>query len=333
MIPRGTILTGPALALFALACSAPSKEVHAGFVDAPEALVAAQVAGRVEAVLVREGDRVKKGQLLARLDARERAAMLAQARAGLAQAEEAEREAGANLRAARPGVTGAGADVARAEATLAEAQADFDRTEALARGEAASTQQLDSARARLREARAAVESLAAGQATALGRVGSQSAAAASARARVAVAQAAVALAEVQLSQAEVSCPFDGLVVARDLEEGEWAAPGTPVVTVEDTGRRWVRVDVGEAELSGLRPGAEARVTLFALPGQSFTGQVIEVGAEGDFALDRDVKRGRPDLRTFRVRVAIPGAGDDVRPGMAAEVRLASPKSGTPGAGR
>ena len=138
---------------------------------------------------------------------------------------------------------------------------------------------------------------------------------------MAVAQAAVALAEVQLSQAEVTCPFDGLVVTRDVEEGEWVAPGTPIVTVEDTSRRWVRVDVGEAELGALRIGADAQVTLTALPGRTFHSRVTEIGAEGDFALNRDVKRGRPDLRTFRVRLALTDASDDVRPGMAAEVSL------------
>jgi multidrug resistance efflux pump len=327
---RPTPLLALACALGVLACSARPPQAHAGFVDAPLALVAAQVAGKVDAVLVREGDRVRKGQVLARLDARERAAVLAQARAALAQAEEAQREAAANLQAARPGVTGAGAEVARAQATLAQAQAELDRTEALARGDAASVQQLDSARARRAEAQAAVEALAAGRATAEGRVGSQFAAAASARARVAVARAAVDLAEVQLSQAEVTSPFDGLVVSRVLEEGEWAAPGTPVVTVEETGRRWVRVDVGEAELAGLAPGSPAQVTLAALPGRILHGRVAEVGAEGDFALNRDVKRGRPDLRTFRVRVALEDAGDEVRPGMAAEVRLAT---AGPGAGR
>jgi multidrug resistance efflux pump len=86
----------------------------------------------------------------------------------------------------------------------------------------------------------------------------------------------------------------------------------------------VRLDVGEGELAGLRPGATATATLVALPGRQFRGKVAEVGAEGDFALNRDVKRGRPDLRTFRVRVALEDAGEDVRPGMTAEVRLAEP---------
>jgi len=318
----------PALAPVALllACRGGGPVPHTGFLDAPQAQVAAQVAGRVEAVLVREGDLVKKGQVLARLDAREREAVLSQAQAGLSQAHQALAEAEANLRATRPGVAGAGAEAARARATLDEAQANFTRIEALAHGDAASSQQLDAARARLGEARAALDALTAGQATALGRVGAQEAAATSARARVAVAETAVRLAEVQLAQAQVLAPFDGLVVTRDLEEGEWAAPGTPVVTVEDRGRTWVRLDVGEEELSGLRPGAAAEVTLTALPGRIFHGRIIEVGAEGDFALNRDVKRGRPDLRTFRVRVALSDGGDpgpDLRPGMTAEVRLAA----------
>jgi HlyD family secretion protein len=317
-----------AAATLACACRAGGPVPHAGFVDAAQAEVAAQVAGRVDAVLVREGDHVKKGQVLARIDSREREALLEQAQAGLAQARQALGEAEANLRASRPGVTGAGADIARAQATLDEAEANFTRIQALAVGDSASSQDLDAARARLGEARAALQSLSAGKATAEGRVGAQLAAATSARARVGVAQAAVHLAEVQLEQDQVLCPFEGVVVNRDLEEGEWAAPGTPVVTVESTERRWVRLDVGEGELAGLRPGAEARVTLAALPGRSFPGRVIEVGAQGDFAVNRDVKRGRPDLRTFRVRVALDGAGDELRPGMTAEVTLAAPAPGT-----
>jgi len=314
-----------ALAATALACACRpgAPGTHAGFVDAPQAQVASQVAGRVDAILVREGDRVKKGQVLARLDSSEREALLRQAQAGLAQAQAALREADANLRAVQPGVTGAGADIARAQATLDEAEASFNRTQELARGEAASSQDLDTARARLMEARAALQSLTAGKSTAMGRVGVQLAAAASARARVDVAQAAVRLAEVQLAQDQVLCPFDGLVVNRNLEEGEWAAPGTPVVTVENTERRWVRLDVGEGELAGLKPGAEAKVTVAALPGRTLRGRVAEVGAEGDFALNRDVKRGRPDLRTFRVRVVLEDGGDEVRPGMTAEVSLSS----------
>lgn len=312
-------------------CRAGDPSAHAGFVDAPQAQVAAQVAGRLAEVRVHDGERVRQGQVLARLDARERDAILEQAQANLGQARQALAEAEANLRAAQPGVTGAGADLSRAEATLEEAEANYQRTQALARGDAASARELDAARARLMEARATLQSITAGKTTAERRVGAQAAALASTRARVDVAQAAVHLAEVQRAQAEITAPFDGLVVSRNLEEGEWAVPGTPVVTVEDTARRWVRLDVGEGELGGLAIGREAAVTLAALPGRTFHGRIQEIGVEGDFAVNRDVKRGRPDLRTFRVRVQLADATDDVRPGMTAEVRLAPGGAGAPGA--
>src|SRR5512133_3799196 len=214
-----------ALALFALAaCASKEPSQLAGFLDAPVAAVAAQVAGRVDAIAVREGDAVKKGQLLAQLDARDREAAVAQARANLQQARELLREAEANLGAAVPTVPGAAAEISRAQATLDEAQQNFDRTEQLVRGDVATPQQLDSARARLLESRAALESLTASKRVVRAKVGAAMAAVSNARATVAVAEAAVQVAEAQLAQARVLCPFDGLVVNRDLEEGEWAAP-------------------------------------------------------------------------------------------------------------
>jgi multidrug resistance efflux pump len=313
-------IAGPAVALLA-GCSATGPTPFAGFVDAPVAAVAAQVAGRVEAIPVREGDRVQKGQLLAALDAREREAQLAQARAAEAQAREALKEPEANLGAVLAAERGAGSDVARAQATLDEAQLNFDRTRKLANDGAVSPQQLDAAQARLLEARAGWQSLTAARASAQGRVAAATAAISSARAASRTAEAAVRLAEVQLAQSQVLCPFDGIVVSRDLEEGEWAAPGTPVVTVEDRTRLWVRLDIEETSLGAVRLGDPAVVAVVALPGRTLRGRVSEVGAEGDFALNRDVKRGRPDIRTFRVRVALEEAGEELRPGMTAEVTL------------
>lgn len=305
-------------------CVAKEPPQFAGFLDAPVAAVAAQVAGRVEAIPVREGDTVKKGQLLAQLDARDRVAQLAQARASLELTRQSLKEAEANLRAALPTIGGAGADIARAQATLDEAEQNFARTQELARGGAATAQQLDSARARLLEGRAALQSLTASKASVRGKVAAAMAAVSNARAAVGVSEASVEVSEVQLAQARVLCPFDGLVVNRDLEEGEWAAPGTPVVTVENHERLWVRLDVEETRLGGLQLGQEVQVRVVAVPGRTFRGHVVEFGAEADFAVNRDVKRGRPDIRTFRVRVAMDERSSELRPGMTAEVSLGAP---------
>ena len=312
-----------ALALAAGGCSERSPLPYAGFLDAHVADVASQVAGRVDTVSVREGDVVKKGQVLAQLDSRERQASVGQAQASLDQAREALKEAEANLGATYPTVTGAGADIAQAQASRDEAEIDFNRTKRLVESGSETDADLVSARARLLEAKAHLESLTATRAAVVGHVSAAQAAVASSRAAVGTAEAALDVARVQLAEAQVLAPFDGLVVQRNLEPGEWAAPGTPVVTVEDLSQLWVRLDIEETKLGELKLGQAAEVTVLADPSKVYRGHVIEIGAEGDFAVNRDVKRGRPDIRTFLVRVAIDDAASSLRPGMTSEVSISS----------
>jgi multidrug resistance efflux pump len=325
-----------ALALYAtaaaVACSRRSAEWRAGFVDAPVAAVASQTTGRVESIVVREGARVTTGQLLAQIDARERQAAVAEADANLERARESLAEAQQNLRAAQPEARGASADAAKAAAALDEAAIEFGRTERLVRSGSLAPAELDAARSRLDQARAALDSAQATHSGTGGRIGAAAASVANARWAVRSSQAQLDLARVQLAQSQVLAPFAGVVVERDVEEGEWAAPGTPIVTVEDLERAWVRLDVGEKDFAGLHLGQPADVSVLALPGRTLHGRVTEVGAQGDFAINRDVKRGTPDLRTFLVRVALDDP-TDVLPGMSAEVRLlpspAAPAGATP----
>jgi multidrug resistance efflux pump len=310
--------------LLGLSCRPGAPLPYAGFLDAPVAAVAAQVAGRVEVIAVREGDMVKKDQLLAQLDAREKQAAVNQAQANLDQAKEALKEAQANLGAAVPTVRGAGADIAQARATLDEAQSNFSRTERLVKSGSEADADLVSARARMLEAKAHLDSLTATRAATAGRLTASEAAVGDARAAVNTAEAALDVANVQLAEADVRSPFDGLVVQRNLEPGEWVAPGTPVVTVEDVSQVWARLDIEETKLEGLQLGQTANVRVLAEPNKLYAGHVAEIGAEGDFAVNRDVKRGRPDLRTFRVRVAIHEPAPSLRPGMTAEVSLPTP---------
>lgn len=312
-----------------LACARTEPLPHSGFVDEPVAVVATQTSGQVASVRVREGDRVHQGELLAQIESSARQAAVEVARANVVRARQALKEARANLRAATPAVRGAGADIERAQATLDEAQRNYDRTESLVRSEAETQAALDAARARLLEARAAVESMRAAKAQSQGRVSVSFAAVDNAEAAVHGAEAELALAQAELEQTRVLCPFDGLVVSRNLQPGEWAAPGTPIVTIEDTAHPWVRLDVQETDFRGLHIGRSASIRVLALGDRWLPGRVVQVGAEGDFALDRDVKRGRPDVRTFLVRVAFDRPPVDLRPGMTAEVRLEARREPAP----
>lgn len=123
----------------------------------------------------------------------------------------------------------------------------------------------------------------------------------------------------QLRDTKILAPVDGVIVSKALEVGEWVTPGTPILTVDDLSTIWARVDVEETDLGSLYIGKPARVRLPTNPPLEFSGRVIAIGQEGQFATEHDVRRGRQDIRTFYVKVQVLQGGGDLKPGMTAEV--------------
>lgn len=155
------------------------------------------------------------------------------------------------------------------------------------------------------------------------------------RATVTAAKANVQLYADQMHDTVITSPITGVVVSKALEVGEWVTPGTPILTIDDLSTIWARADVPETDLGGIGVGDSARVALTTRPPQTYTGRVMAIGQEGQFATERDVRRGRQDIRTFYVKVRVLQAGADVKPGMTAEVsflrRNGSPTGGNSGA--
>jgi RND family efflux transporter MFP subunit len=125
----------------------------------------------------------------------------------------------------------------------------------------------------------------------------------------------------QLRDTQILAPIDGVVVNKALEVGEWVTPGTPVITVDDLSTMWARVDVQETDLAAIHVGQAAQVFLPGKPPTAFSGRVMAIGQEGQFATERDVQRGRQDIRTFYVKIRVLQAGDSLKPGMTAQVAL------------
>ncbi|MFZ0659866.1 MAG: efflux RND transporter periplasmic adaptor subunit [Candidatus Binataceae bacterium] len=123
----------------------------------------------------------------------------------------------------------------------------------------------------------------------------------------------------QLRDTKILAPVDGVIVSKALEVGEWVTPGTPILTVDDLSTIWARVDVEETDLGSLYIGKPARVRLPTNPPLEFSGRIIAIGQEGQFATEHDVRRGRQDIRTFYVKVQVLQGGGDLKPGMTAEV--------------
>jgi RND family efflux transporter MFP subunit len=201
--------------------------------------------------------------------------------------------------------------LAKAEADLAQAHADLDnakralaRTRQLFADNVVSVEARDDAATRVDVARAAVAS----------------------------AEAQVGYYRDQLRDTEIRSPIDGRVVYKALQVGEWVTPGTPILTVDDLSNIWARVDVQETELAALHVGDPARITLPGRPPVELPGRIMAIGQEGGFATERDVRRGRQDIRTFAVKVRLEGDSAAAKPGMTAEVVFHRAERGEDGSG-
>jgi RND family efflux transporter MFP subunit len=186
------------------------------------------------------------------------------------------------------------ADLEHYKATLDDAQRTASRDTKLASLGIISTQQNDDAFSKLSEARADVTS----------------------------GEANVQYYKDLLKDTEIRSPIDGVVVNKALEVGEWVTPGTPILTVDDLSTIWARVDVQETDLAPIRVGEPATVTIPGFRPGYFSGSVMSIGQEGEFATEHDVRRGRQDIRTFYVKVRVLQSEGLLKPGMTAEVEFA-----------
>ncbi|MBA4072654.1 MAG: ABC transporter substrate-binding protein [Gemmatimonas sp.] len=291
-----------------------------GTVEATEASLGFQAAGRIERIRVNEGDRVKAGDTLAWLDRTELDARRAQARAQVnaAEAALAEMERGARseeLAQARE------AD-STAAARLADAQRDLARAQQLFRGGAASQEAFDKARFAAEVARSQREQAA--QQLQLVQAGPRAERIAAQRAMVQSAQALLRQVGAQLANAVVVAPFDGMVTVRQRQPGEIVAPGAPVVTVANFDDRWVRIYIAENRLGAVSIGEAATITTDTYRDRTYAGAVSFIASEAEFT-PRNVQTTEERVKlVYAVKVRITGDTTlALKPGMPADVKLGS----------
>ncbi|HOH31030.1 MAG TPA: efflux RND transporter periplasmic adaptor subunit, partial [Candidatus Hydrogenedentes bacterium] len=103
-----------------------------------------------------------------------------------------------------------------------------------------------------------------------------------ARAKLAAAGAAVSHAKQQLDYTELKAPFNGIILSKSAEPGEYLSPGAPVVTLGDLGNPWLRAYVSETDLGNVRLGQAAEATCDSWPGRVFKGTVTYISGEAEF---------------------------------------------------
>ncbi|HRY44803.1 MAG TPA: efflux RND transporter periplasmic adaptor subunit [Thermoanaerobaculia bacterium] len=240
-----------------------------------KASLGSPVTGTVDEVLFEEGDRVRGGQLLARLDEGEALASLAEARARLEQVSGGERRI-------------AGEELRQAALRLEQAERELERLSALRRDGFVSVRDEDDARSARDLAASAVAS---------SRERARSLAAGGADERA--ARAAVASAAARLEQRRVVAPGPGVVLVRSAEPGDVVPAGKVLLTLALDRETWLLAQPDEKNLPSLRVGQKARATADAFPERAFDAEVTSIAPGVDLARGTvDVKLRVPDPPDF-----------------------------------
>jgi len=303
---------------------APAELVLYGNIDLRQVELAFNDSERIAEVLVQEGDRVRHGQVLARLDTTRLKPQVAETEATAA----AQRAAVERLRhGSRPEeIAEAQANVALAKADALNADQQWRRLTALSRrttGLAISQQEVDTAKAALDMAQARLAVAEKGRDLTV--AGPRQEDIAQGEAQLRANEARLEFLRRQLADSELIAPSDAVVRSRLLEPGEMASPQRAVFALAITDPKWVRVYVSDPNLGKLHPGAAASVATDSFPGRLFEGWIGFISSVAEFT-PKSVQT--EDLRTslvYEVRVFVKDPQDELRLGMPATVHFAPPK--------
>ena len=303
-----------------------------GNVDIRQVSLAFNANDRIAELRVREGDKVRAGDVLGVLDLRTPKLRLAQSEAQIGVQSQALMRLKSGSRPEEIAQARANVVAAEAEAELATRQVVRLRAASDATtGKAVSRQDLDSAVAHQQVAMAQAEG--ARKSAQLVIAGPRKEDIGQAEQLLANARAEQALIQRQLDEAELRAPIDAVVRARLLEPGDMASPQKPVYTLAITQPKWVRAYVAEPQLGRIHTGMAASVSTDSQPDRSIPARIGYISSVAEFT-PKTVQT--PELRTslvYEVRFLVDDPQDQLRLGMPATVRLALPVSNSGPASR
>lgn len=308
--------------------SGGSGEIEGTIVD-----LSSRVGARILELPVREGDAVKAGQLVARLDCADPDAQLAESQARLAAARSQATAATAQLTASERNrlAARAGEEAARAQAEALAAQRDAAarqarRMAALPQDVPASS--IDDTQAsadrlthQTQAARAQAAASAAQAVAATSGIQAASAQAEAALAQVRAAEAAVERARILVGECEVRAPRDAEVETLPHEAGELVQPGAVLARLVDLSEVKATFYLPNAEVGAVKPGAKASVVADAWPKERFEGTVRTVSLEAEFTPRNIQTRTDRDRLVYPVEVRVVNRDGKLRAGMPVQVTI------------
>ena len=275
-----------------------------GRIEATEIDIATQQPGRIAQILVEEGELVRAGQLVARMDLPTLQASRDEALARLQQARDAVAGAEAGLAMRRSDEAAAAALVTQRRSELGAAERRLGRSTTLARAGAAATQELDDDRVRFDAGAAAVAAAQAQREAARASVAAAQAQVVGARSEVAVAAATLARIEAELDQGILVAPRAGRIQYRIAEPGEVLPAGGKVLNLIDLTDVYMSFFVPETAAGRLALGTEVRLRLDAAPGFVVPAAVTYVASTAQFTPKSVETASEREKLMFRVKAQV-----------------------------
>jgi HlyD family secretion protein len=289
--------------------------VASGHVEATDVRVATKIAGRLESLLVQEGDVVRAGQVLAAIATTDIKLARDQARA---ERDQAAAEYRLRLMGARKeDIAELEAQIESVRSDLGSAQKDLDRMQDLLAKGSGTTKARDDAATRRDMTAHRLDAM--NQSLARMRAGSRPEEKDASRARLAATEARMAQLEQQLKDATIESPLAGVVTEKVAEPGELLQVGSPLCVISDLANAWLTVYVTGPDLGRIRLGQEARVTTD--DGQSRKGKITFIASQAEFTPKNVQTRDERVKLVYRVKIGLDNQDGLFKPGMPAEARL------------
>ena len=283
----------------------------------------AQGFGRITAILVKEGDHIKKGDKLLLQEN-------IQANADVAAQSAAMNSAESGIQAADASYKSAQADLLQQKANLEKAKLDYDRGEGLYKDGLIPKQDYDQRKTAYNAAIAAVDS-------ATARVSQLKAQMSQSRASLEQSRAVLTRTRDVLNKTTYTSPINGIVSYLPVRLGEYVVPGIQnsngsfLMTLSDMSVVTAEVKVDETDIVNVRMGQEADVTIDAVPGKTFHGKVTEIGSQAVLRSSglatTQTTTSTQEAKDFKVVVTLDSPPENLRPGLSttAKIRTAEKK--------
>jgi HlyD family secretion protein len=299
------------------------------------ATVNANSMGKVTEILVKEGDHVKKGQLLLRTEDVQQEASVRAQQAGVRSAQADAQVQEAAVHSATANLQTAQANLAQAQAKLQQAKDDFSRSQQMFKQELIARQAFDQALSNYQVAEAAVESSKAQVAQAKAQLSQATYNRDVSSARVLQAQAQLVSIKNLRDQTIYTAPFDGVITYLPVHEGENVVPGiqnaagSALFQVSNLSVINAVVNVDETDILGIKNGQPAEVTIDALPDKKFEGHVTEIGmsalsstsGQTTTSSAQSTASSSGEAKDFTVYVTLDDPPPGLRPGLSATAKI------------